>query len=244
MLGRRRVRRAALHPQEVLRHPPLQRVQVLAARHDQLHERRRVVPVVEGEQRLAQARLAQRLQVARAELVVRVGRVGRGLLQLVQPPLVGLQVVGVLAVHRAQLAVGSALREQRRLEEVREALQGPAQRARVHLKVHVRVLGGRERVGEPAVGREVLLIRPLLRIGLRAQKKHVFMEMRQSWKLFWVLEMAGMDVDSCSCCVCVRVRGQQTVEPVLQPDVTKFALISVWFLDRIIIHPTNYSIFQ
>ena len=83
--------------------------------------------------------VAQDLVVAGREFVERVLLVGKTLVQLMQAPVVGLQVLLVLRVDGTQLAVQRVFEEQRVDEELGKAIEGAVQRG-------LRLLNG-QRVG-------------------------------------------------------------------------------------------------
>jgi len=100
---------------ESLSHPLLQRIQVLFTRHDKLHPPRAVIlcppiyQLLSGVPPRSFRIRPQRLVVARSEFRVRVVFAHDVLLQLEEPPHVGLEVLLVLRVDRFDLSLGAVL---------------------------------------------------------------------------------------------------------------------------------------
>jgi len=120
-----------------LRHPRLQNVERLPAKDAQLHPIGRIVRVVKVDKPLPHIHsprlgfVFQNVQVARSKLAVGVVGAREGPLQLVQAPLVELEVPLVFGVHGPQLPVQGRGQEERFHEELGKAVQGAVEGGRV-----------------------------------------------------------------------------------------------------------------
>ena len=114
--------------------------QTLTIDHRQRHHTRRILPTVEIQQHLPHVEsllrrtVAQRLQIPRTKLQIRMLRTTHRLQQHRRPPRVALQILRVLAVHRTNLAIRRARVKQRTHEKLRKTLQRILQVFRRHLQ--------------------------------------------------------------------------------------------------------------
>jgi len=122
---------------KVLDDPLLEHIQRLSPQDTQLHPVSRVVLFIKFDKLVSDidsTRLGYGLEgfeVARGEVAKGVFRVREGFFELMQAPLVVLQVLFVLRVHGAEFTVEGVFQEQRRNEELGETVQGTKQRRRV-----------------------------------------------------------------------------------------------------------------
>ncbi len=221
---------AATHRVEALAHPVLELVEGLAADYRQRHQVGGVVGAVEIHQVLAHRvalAVGQGLDTAHREVAARMRRVHRLPTRGQHAPALLVGTGGILRIDDDPLATYQLLVEQRRDEELAEAVQRVFQELRAHGKEVVGVVVGGPGIVAAAVVLDEGLVFPGLGIFLGAEKEHVLQEVRQSLAVGGIVAMAHGDVQRGGRLVRRRVRHEHHLHAVVETQVAVLAVVEL-----------------
>ena len=99
---------------------------------------------------------------------------------LVRPPPVVIEVLGVLGVDGVHLPIHARFQQQGLAKEAREAVQGASKGLIHNVKLKTRLLAARRRVRRPRVPCHKLLVSVVFPVRLRALEQHVLEEVGEA----------------------------------------------------------------
>ena len=108
-----------------------------------------------------------------------------------------VDILGVLAVNSVKLSVGGSLREERRDEKLREAVECAIEMLRVDVEEVHRIFAVGVGVGRPAVSREKGSEVLLVGIRFRPEEGHVFTEVGEAGDVFRIGEGPDVNIHCC-----------------------------------------------
>ncbi len=215
---------------EALGHHCFQLVQRLRTHQRQVHDVGVVVALVELDHPLAQGRLAggrvgQGLTAAHREARGGVGGIEHLIEHVVLTAAIVADARHVFGVHDVALALQLIGVEQRREEELAEAIQSAGQRGGFDLEEVVGVLRCGEGVVAAAVTAQIALVGIGFGEGLGAEEQHVLEEVRQPGQIVRILGAAHADVHRGGGAVGRDVADQQCSQAVLERQHPVVAIV-------------------
>ena len=208
---------AARHGRKSLPHHAFEFVQRLAADHHELHQVRRVVALVEGDQLVSDVRVRsvrERLRIPHQEPRERVARVEglppRG--EAAEP--IRAAPRHVLRVHHLAFALDVLAVELRGDEELREAVKRAFEVVGVDVEEVVRAGEGRGGVAGAAVLGDESAVLAGVRVLLGTEKEHVLEKVREPRAFVRIVGAADVDAERCRRLVGVGIGDDQSLEPV------------------------------
>ena len=194
-------------------------VQRFAAEHNQAHQVRRVVFVVERQQfvaNLAIVAIGQRLQAAHGKAAEGMRGIHARLQRIETPPRIALEPHLILGFYRVALALDVARVHVRGDKELCKAIQGPGQVRGVDIEEVVGVFKAGVGIARAAVLGDKAPVLRGIRVFLSAEKEHVLQKMRQTGPARGVVPTADAHVHRGRRFGRIGIGNQQRLEPVIQ----------------------------
>lgn len=166
-------------------------VQGIIATKTQLHQIRRIVPIIVREKKVPDIWLVECLKVAGAKVThCMVTATDLGTKDLINAPLVVAQILLEFVIHSIHLSLRRVLSKRRLLEEVTEHVQCRLVEVVLNRKVIIGEVLSSRCVFVAAVSLNKLAVCALFRVLLCPEEEHMLAEMRQTLGLRRVVEVA------------------------------------------------------